>query len=147
MPEKLVGVDLLFWRYCRPYHSEPVFPFKEMPMMNIFSTVEKQTQRVLDERLSLSVRLPVLLYLLLGRRPARHLAQSLIVILLLISPLSFSTDKVSNFTYECPVSCCGSEKTVIVVAQQRTAPGRTGEYAFQPVNRTLFPAPFFSPIS
>jgi len=78
--------------------------------MNIFSTVEKQTQRVLDERLSLLVRLPVLLYLLLGRRPARHLAQSLIVILLLISPLSFSTDKVSNFTYECPVSCCGSEK-------------------------------------
>jgi hypothetical protein len=34
----------------------------------------------------------------------RHLSQSLIIILMLISPLSFSTDKVTNFTYECPVS-------------------------------------------
>lgn len=35
--------------------------------------------------------------------PIRRLSQSLIVILMLISPLSFSTDKISNFTYECPV--------------------------------------------
>lgn len=36
--------------------------------------------------------------------PIRRLSQSLIIILMLISPLSFSTDKISNFTYECPVS-------------------------------------------
>jgi len=78
--------------------------------MNIFSGVEKHPERIFDQRLSLSVRLPVLLHLLLGRTPVRRLAQSLIAVLLLISPLSFSTDKVSNFTYECPVSCGSSEK-------------------------------------
>jgi len=109
--------------------------------MNIFSGVEKHPERIFDQRLSLSVRLPVLLHLLLGRTPVRRLAQSLIAVLLLISPLSFSTDKVSNFTYECPVSCGSSEKTVLAVAQQRTAPGRIFLHAFQPVNRTLFPAP------
>jgi len=64
--------------------------------MNIFSGVEKHPERIFDQRLSLSVRLPVLLHLLLGRTPVRRLAQSLIAVLLLISPLSFSTDKVSK---------------------------------------------------
>ncbi len=41
---------------------------------------------------------------LLGQTPLRRLSQSLIIILMLISPLSFSTDKLTNFTYECPVS-------------------------------------------
>ncbi len=111
--------------------------------MNIFSGVEKHPEQILNQRLSLSVRLPILLHLLLGRTPIRRLAQSLIAVLLLISPLSFSTDTITNFTYECPVSCCGSEKTVIVVAQQRNALGRIFLHAFQPVNRTLSPAPFF----
>ena len=66
--------------------------------------------RGLYRRLSLSEYLPVLLHLLLGRAPTRRLAKSLITILLLISPLSFSTDKIRNFTYECPVSVCCSLK-------------------------------------
>ena len=109
--------------------------------MNIFSGVEKHPEQILNQRLSLSVRLPILLHLLLGRTPIRRLAQSLIAVLLLISPLSFSTDTITNFTYECPVSCSSLEKTVRAVAQQRNAPGRIFLHAFQPVNRTLFPAP------
>lgn len=46
----------------------------------------------------------VSLYTLFIRNTVRHLAKTLIVILILISPLSFSTDKVPNFAYECPVS-------------------------------------------
>lgn len=42
--------------------------------------------------------------LLRGGAPLRRLSQSLIIILMLISPLSFSTETISNFTYECPVS-------------------------------------------
>jgi len=49
----------------------------------------------------------------------RYLSQLLISILLLISPLSFSTDKVTNFTYECPVSanCFIKSKRTAVVRQ------------------------------
>jgi|GEM_PF-1471178 hypothetical protein len=39
-----------------------------------------------------------------GGAPLRRLSQSLIIILMLISPLSFSSDTITNFTYECPVS-------------------------------------------
>jgi hypothetical protein len=49
----------------------------------------------------------------------RRLAQSLITILVLISPLSFSTDKVSNFTYECPVSTTCTITTSRRITQQR----------------------------
>jgi hypothetical protein len=47
------------------------------------------------------------------------LSQLLISVLLLISPLSFSTDKVTNFTYECPVSaeCNIKSKRTAVVRQ------------------------------
>ncbi|MDD2852657.1 MAG: hypothetical protein PHY09_12275 [Desulfuromonadaceae bacterium] len=41
---------------------------------------------------------------LFGQTPLRSLAQSLIIILMLISPLSFSTENIPNFSYECPVS-------------------------------------------
>lgn len=51
-----------------------------------------------------SERVPLSLHRLLGRAPLRRLSQALIIILMLISPLSFSTDKLSNFTYECPVA-------------------------------------------
>jgi hypothetical protein len=48
----------------------------------------------------------------------RSLSQSLIIILMLISPLSFSTDKITNFTYECPVSTTCSIKTNRRITQQ-----------------------------
>ena len=88
--------------------------------MNIFSGVEKHPEQLFDQRLSLSLRLPILLHLLLGRTPIRRLAQSLILVLLLISPLSFSTDKIPNFVYECQVSAGGSEKLKRSLAVQRT---------------------------
>lgn len=49
----------------------------------------------------------------------RRLAQSLITILMLISPLSFSTDKVTNFTYECPVSASCTIKSSRRITLQR----------------------------
>ena len=49
----------------------------------------------------------------------RRLSQSLIIILMLISPLSFSTDKITNFTYECPVSTGCSIKSNRRIALQR----------------------------
>lgn len=84
--------------------------------MRYFSGVEIQVKRGLYRRLSLSEHLPILLHLLLGRAPIRRLAKSLITILLLISPLSFSTDKIRNFTYECPVSVYCSLKETRKVA-------------------------------
>jgi len=49
----------------------------------------------------------------------RRLAQTLITVLMLISPLSFSTDKITNFTYECPVSTTCSIKTSRRITLQR----------------------------
>jgi hypothetical protein len=69
--------------------------------MTIFSRTELQQECEPDRW---SARVPLLLQFLLGRIPLRRLSQTLIIILMLISPLSFSTDKVTNFTYECPVS-------------------------------------------
>jgi hypothetical protein len=54
-----------------------------------------------------------IMQLLLGQTPLRRLSQSLIIILMLISPLSFSTEQITNFTYECPVS------TICAVKQTR----------------------------
>jgi hypothetical protein len=53
----------------------------------------------------------------------RCLAQTLIMVLMLISPLSFSTDKVTNFTYECPVSttCTIKSSRRITLQRQFTA--------------------------
>ncbi len=49
----------------------------------------------------------------------RRLAQTLITVLMLISPLSFSTDKVTNFTYECPVSTTCTIKSNRRISLQR----------------------------
>ncbi|QOX78877.1 hypothetical protein FY034_08005 [Trichlorobacter lovleyi] len=67
----------------------------------------------------------------------RRLAQTLITVLMLISPLSFSTDKVTNFTYECPVSttCTIKSNRRITLQRQFTAalvspaPAVTSSYA------------------
>jgi hypothetical protein len=67
----------------------------------------------------------------------RRLAQTLITVLMLISPLSFSTDKVTNFTYECPVSTTCTIKSNRRISLQRQfaaalvspAPSSTRDYA------------------
>jgi len=67
----------------------------------------------------------------------RRLAQTLITVLMLISPLSFSTDKVTNFTYECPVSTTCTIKSNRRISLQRQftaaltspAPSPTRNYA------------------
>jgi hypothetical protein len=69
--------------------------------MTIFNKTELQQECEPDRW---SARVPLVLQFLLGRIPLRRLSQSLIIILMLISPLSFSTDKLTNFTYECPVA-------------------------------------------
>lgn len=50
----------------------------------------------------------------------RVLSQLLIAVLLLLSPITFSTDKIPNFTYECPVSTVCSVKVTRAVVQQRS---------------------------
>lgn len=107
--------------------------------MSIFSGVEKHPEQLFDQRLSLSLRLPILLHLLLGRAPIRRLAQSLILVLLLISPLSFSTDKIPNFVYECQVSAGGSEKIKRSTAVQRTVAVRPVQPSLLPLQRRSFP--------
>ena len=92
--------------------------------MHVLSKVNKQAGKLPDQQVCLSERLAImlqlLLHLLLGRAPIRRLAKSLITILLLISPLSFSTDKTTNFTYECPVSAgCGIKETRRMIIQAR----------------------------
>ena len=81
--------------------------------MSIFSSpIPQQGHPSEDQPHRWSERIPLLLRFLLGQTPLRRLSQSLIIILMLISPLSFSTDKISNFTYECPVSRgCSIKKT------------------------------------
>jgi len=91
--------------------------------MTIFSTADTQSGKLPVPRVCLPARVVVLLQLLLGRAPLRRLSQSLILILLLISPLSFSTDKVTNFTYECPVSAgCSIKDNRNVGIQLRLPP-------------------------
>ncbi len=92
--------------------------------MHVLSKVNKQAGKLPDQRVCLSERLAImlrlLLHLLLGRAPIRRLAKSLITILLLISPISFSTDKTTNFTYECPVSAgCSIKETRRMIIQAR----------------------------
>ena len=50
----------------------------------------------------------------------RALSQLLIATLLLISPITFSTDKIPNFTYECPISTVCTIKTKRSVVYQRS---------------------------
>lgn len=98
-------------------------------------------------RASWSTRVAVLLHLLLGRAPLRRLSQSLILILLLISPLSFSTDKVSNFTYECPVAAgCSIKDNRRVGIQRRTPPP---SHQLLPIAERLYtlPAPLNPPVT
>ena len=52
--------------------------------------------------------------------PRRVLSQFLIALLLLLSPITFSTDKITNFVYECPVSATCSFKTRRSVVNLRT---------------------------
>lgn len=114
--------------------------------MRHFSGVEIQVKRGLDQRLSLSEYLPILLHLLLGRAPIRRLAKSLISILLLISPLSFSTDKIRNFTYECPVSVCCSLKETRKVAVYRCFANHVLITSALPDVRFALPSPLHSPV-
>jgi hypothetical protein len=63
-----------------------------------------------------------LLLHLLGKTPYRRLSQTLILVLLLISPLSFSTDNVQNFTYECPLSAgCSQQSRRLAVSRRQYA--------------------------
>lgn len=107
--------------------------------MAICSNKEKHLKTALKRGLCVSFHLPVLLHLLLGRAPIRRLAQSIITILLLISPLSFSTDKVPSFIYECPVSSVSSVKTVRAVAVQRSALKASSPPQLKPAVCTTFP--------
>jgi hypothetical protein len=107
--------------------------------LHFISKMAIKLLRSLGRQPSLSEHLPILLHLLLGRAPIRRLAQSLITILLLISPLSFSTDKIRNFTYECPVSVCCDLKESRKVAIQRRAANH------DPVTRVLADARFAPP--
>ena len=115
--------------------------------MRFFSGVEIQVKRGLDQRLSLSEYLPILLHLLLGRAPIRRLAKSLITILLLISPLSFSTDKIRNFTYECPVSVCCSMKETRKVAVYRCFAKHALATCALPDARFAPPSPLHPPVA
>ncbi|MDY0384945.1 hypothetical protein [Trichlorobacter sp.] len=91
--------------------------------MTLFSTADTQSGKLPVPRVCFPARVVMLLQLLLGRAPLRRLSQSLILILLLISPLSFSTDKVTNFTYECPVSAgCSIKDNRNVGIQLRLPP-------------------------
>lgn len=114
--------------------------------MRYFSGVEIQVLRELDQLLRLSGYLSALLHLLLGRAPIRRLAKSLITILLLISPLSFSTDKVRNFTYECPVSVCCSLKENRTAAIIRCSVKYVLAAYAQPDARFALPSPLYPPV-
>jgi hypothetical protein len=56
---------------------------------------------------------------LLGKTPYRRLSQALILMLLVISPLSFSSENIPNFAYECPVStrCAVKSRRSVTVPQ------------------------------
>lgn len=114
--------------------------------MRYFSGVEIRGIRGPGQRSSLSEHLPILLHLLLGRAPIRRLAKSLITILLLISPLSFSTDKIRNFTYECPVSVCCSLKETRTVAVYRCFAAHTLVTCALPDARFALPSPLHPPV-
>lgn len=115
-------------------------------MQHYVSGVNNRAEQLPDRQVCLSERLAILLRLLLGRAPIRRLAQSLITILLLISPLSFSTDKVTNFTYECPVSAgCSIKETRRMIIQARLAKDALIACAL-PGNRVAPPAPLHPPV-
>lgn len=76
----------------------------------------------------------------------RLLSQLLISILLLISPLSFSTDKVKNFTYECPVSSNCSIKSKRTAVVRQSPPPVTLHKTALPSQRIALPAPINPPV-
>lgn len=75
----------------------------------------------------------------------RLLSQLLISILLLISPLSFSTDKVTNFTYECPVSAECNIKSKRTAVVRQSSPPVTQHKPAAPALRIALPAPIKPP--
>lgn len=81
---------------------------------------QQHPEQHFDQRQSLSARLPRLVHLMLGQAPERCLAQALITLLLLISPISFTTDTITNFVYECPVSSERSLKAGRSAVARRT---------------------------
>jgi len=114
--------------------------------MHYMSGINKRAEQLPDRQVCLSGRLAILLHLLLGRAPIRRLAQSLITILLLISPLSFSTDKVTNFTYECPVSAgCSIKETRRMIIEARRAADALVACAL-PGNRLAPPSSLHPPV-
>lgn len=76
-------------------------------------------RRLPGDLTSLSARLPGLLHAPLGNRPLRRLSQALIILLLLIAPVSYSTDKIPNFKPDCESSSPLREKTTKKVAVAR----------------------------
>jgi hypothetical protein len=114
--------------------------------MGFISGIAIQLLRKIVRRSRVSEHLPVLLHLLLGRTPLRRLAKSLITILLLISPLSFSTDKIRNFTYECPVSVCCNLKETRRVAVYRCFARHTLVTGALPDARFAPPSPLHPPV-
>ena len=70
----------------------------------------------------------------------RHLSQTVIIILMILSPLSFSTDKIPNFAPECEVRLIFGEKSGVAVAAIRSlnpsllciATGSVTRYAVSP---------------
>lgn len=68
---------------------------------------------------NLSARLPGLLHAPLGNRPFRRLSQALIILLLLIAPVSYSTDTIPNFKPDCETFSPLREKTTKNVAVAR----------------------------
>ena len=111
--------------------------------MSIFSDPIPQQEEVSSgcRPTGWSERIPLLLRYLLGRTPLRRLSQSLIIILMLISPLSFSTDKISNFTYECPVSrnCSIKERRTAAIISSNLQHPQT--VILPPANSYPLPAP------
>lgn len=115
-----------------------------MPTSSFCVEFFKRTCRKNGEKLSLAhvaASVSFLSCLLLGRTPFRRLSQSLIVILMLISPLSFSTDKVPNFAYECPVSTGCAIKTRRTVAVNQRSDGIIPRELSSSAKRHGLPAP------
>ncbi|MDU0460959.1 MAG: hypothetical protein RW306_19690 [Geobacteraceae bacterium] len=69
--------------------------------------------------------------------PRRILSQFLIALLLLLSPITFSTDKITNFVYECPISSTCTLKTRRSVVNLRSEVVQTGRTSANLANHGL----------
>jgi len=77
----------------------------------------------------------------------KQLSHALIAILVLICPLTFSTDRVPDFKPACDVQSVHGEKAAAVVAVRRSSRNARPHFSREIVNQQFIASPSISPLN